>query len=279
LQIQSIYFWLLLNPLQIMKKLLLLLVLFALMGTSRAQITPEHNYTASTGLTELAISGYKYFLMDVTNSQCRLYNMDHSLWKTINLPVPTGMYLYDIKYVSETLFNADSKVELAYIYYYYDATLLYYTYYTKVINQDGVELLSIPGCAYLEVYSPGSYGTKMLAWVYDYSIVNYTVNTMVYSLPGNLPTGANQLTVDPKMSKPFPNPAGSEVTIPYELPDGVNTAEIQLMNGSGQVIHHYTVDRTFHELLIRTTGMPKGVFLYQLKTDQGIISSGKFIHD
>jgi hypothetical protein len=274
--------WLILTlfkPLQIMKKPILMFVLFALMGTSMAQISSEHTYPASTGLTELAISGYKYFLMDVTNSQCRLYNMDHSLWKTINLSVPAGMYLYDIKYVSETLFNSDSKVELAYIYYYYNSTLLYYTYYAKVVNQDGLELLSIPGCAYLEVFSPGTYSTKMLAWVYDYSIVNYTVNTVVYSLPGNLPTGANTVKSEHNQDKPFPNPTNALVTIPYALPEGVNTAEIQLMNGTGQIIHLYTVDRTFNELQIQTAGMPKGVYLYQLRTDQGIISTGKFMHD
>jgi Secretion system C-terminal sorting domain len=115
--------------------------------------------------------------------------------------------------------------------------------------------------------------------VYDYSLVNWTVNTLVYSLPGNLPTGEIPVEGKGNPNKPFPNPADALVTIPYELPDGVNTAEIQLMNGSGQVIHRYTVDRTFNELLIQTAGMPKGVFLYELKTEQRIISSGKFIHE
>lgn len=262
-----------------MKKLFLLLVLSALTGTAGAQITLEQNYTASTGLTELAVSGYKYYLMDVVNNQCKLYNMDHSLWKTINLTVPAGMYLYDIKFVSETLFNSDSKVELAYIYYDYDSSLLFYTYYTKVINQDGLELLSIPGCSYLEVKAPGSYGTKMLAYVYDYSIVLWTVNTLVYSLPGILPTGGITAEGSDNLNKPYPNPANAMVTIPYQLPDGVNTAEIWLSNGSGQIIQRNTVDRTFHELLIQTAGLPKGIYLYQLKTDRGIISSGKFIHD
>lgn len=262
-----------------MKKLFLLIVLFAFMGTTRAQITLETTYTGSAAMTQLAISGYKYYLMDVTNNQCRIYNMDHSLWKTINLSIPAGMYLYDIKYVSETLFNSDSKVELVYIYYSYDTVLLYFTYYAKVINQDGLELKSIPGCSYVEVQEPGSYGTKMLAWVYDYSIVNWTVNTQVYSLPGNLPTGGTPVKGESILNKPYPNPANTQVSIPYQLPDGINTAEIMLLNGSGQVVQRYTVDRTFHELLIQTAGFPKGVYLYQLKTDQGISSSGKFIHD
>jgi hypothetical protein len=262
-----------------MKKLILLLVFLVTMMTSNAQISLEKSYNASTGITELAISGYKYFTMDVVNNQCRIFNMNHSLWKTINLSVPAGMYLYDIKLVSETLFNSDSKVELAYIYYSYDATLLFYTYYTKVVNEDGTELLSIPGCAYLEVKAPGTYGTKMLAYVYDYSIINWTVSTFVYALPGNLPTGGIPVELEGNMNNPYPNPASSGIRIPYQLPDGVDAAEILLIGGSGKVIRSYRVDRAFHELLIQTADLPKGVYIYQLKTERGIAHAGKFIHD
>lgn len=262
-----------------MKKSILLLVFMVLMMTSRAQIYLEKNYPASTGLTQLAQSGYKYFLMDAVNNQCKLYNMDHSIWKTINLSVPAGMYLYDIKLVSETLFNTDSKVELAYIYYSYDTTLLYYTYNTKVINENGLELLSIPGCAYLEVQTPGTYGTKMLAYVYDYSIILWTLNTLVYSLPGTLPTGGIAVERDARQGKPFPNPASSMVTIPYELPDGIHNAEIRLINGSGQVIKSYKIDRTFHELQVQLADLPKGVYVYQVKTERGIVGYGKLMHD
>ncbi|MEI7980244.1 MAG: T9SS type A sorting domain-containing protein [Bacteroidota bacterium] len=262
-----------------MKKPILFIVLTMIMGSASAQISLEKAYTSSTALTELSISGYKYFLMDVVNNKCQLYNMDHSLWKTINIAVPTGMYLYDIRYVSESLFNSDSKVELAYTYYSYDTTLLYYTYYTRVINQDGAELLSIPGCAYVEVEVPGTYGTKMLAYVYDYSIINWTLNTLVYSLPGSLPLGALPVEGSRDIKKPFPNPASSVVTIPYELPSGVNEAELRLVSGAGRVMKRFRIDGTFHELLIHTADLPKGVYMYQLKTDQGVISSGKLIHD
>ncbi|MEI7500613.1 MAG: T9SS type A sorting domain-containing protein [Bacteroidota bacterium] len=262
-----------------MKKLILSLLSLSLIATSSAQISLENTYPASTGLTELAVSGFKYYMMDVVNNQCKLYNIDHSLWKTINLIVPAGMYLYDIRYVSETLFNTDNKVELAYIYYSYDTTLLFYTYYTMVVNEDGQLLLSIPGCSYLEVKAPGAYGTKMLAYVYDYSIVLWTMNTQVYSLPGNLPTGEISVEGNSFLNRPFPNPASANVTIPYQLPFGVNTAEIRLINESGKLIKSYTVDRTFRELLIQIADLPKGIYVYQVKSDQGIFSSGKLIHD
>jgi hypothetical protein len=262
-----------------MKKLILFLGFLAFIPIVKAQITLENNYPASATVTELALSGYKYYLMDVTNNQCRLFNMDHSIWKTINLEVPSGMYLYDIRGVSETLFNIDSKVELAYIYYSYDTTLLYYTYYTKIVNEDGVDVLSIPGCAYIDFKTSGSNGTKLLAYVYDYSIIMWTVNTLIYSLPGNLPTGEIYLETENNHTLAYPNPAHSILTIPYHLPIGTESGQLQILNTSGQIQKTLRLSPNFHELLIPMNDLSGGGYIYQVKTSRGVVSSGSFIHD
>jgi hypothetical protein len=260
-----------------MKKIVLALTLLTFTVTSRSQIALEYNYPASTGLTELAISGYKYFQMDVVNSKCEIYNMDHSLWKTVSLDVPNGMYLYDIRFVSESLFNTDSKVELAYIYYSYDTTLYYYTYYCKVIDETGMELLSIPGCSFLDVRSVGAEGYKMLAYVYDYSIISWTVNTHVYSLPGILPNSGVEVEGREGNRRPFPNPAASILTISYDLPDGTKAARLELMSASGQLVRDYSIDQNKHELLIPTSGLPSGTYIYQIRSNERVVDSGKLI--
>ncbi len=262
-----------------MKKIALSISMLILSFASMSQIMLEHTYTASTSLTELSNSGYKYYSMDAVNNQCKLYNLDHSPWKTITLSVPAGLYLYDIKFVSETLFNSDSKVELAYIYYSYDTTLYYYTYYTRVINENGLELLSVPGAGYLELKSTTSNGTKFLAYVYNYSIYPSTVNTLVYSVPGNIPTGG--ITEQPIVENgfPFPNPTHDLVTIPYDLPDGESTASIILMDSSGKHFKSFTVDRTFNSIQIPMRDLPRGLFVYQVKTRSGVISTGRIIHE
>ena len=262
-----------------MKKLILLFALAAISFISEAQITLEQNYPASTAVAQLASSGFKYYLADYTNNQCKIYNTDHSLWKTIAMTVPTGRYLYSVTYVSDALFNTDSKVELAYTWYAYDTTLFYYTYNTRVIDEDGIELLNVPGCSFIDVVSAGAKGTKMLAYVYDYSKVYYTTNTLVYSLPGTLPAYGMISRGNEYLHKAYPNPAQAVVNIPYELPEGTGQGQVLLINGSGQVLKSYRVDRTFHELTIPTGDLPVGVLLYQLKTSEGIIGSGKLIHN
>jgi len=111
-----------------MKRIILpVMILIASLGL-KGQITLEQSYAVSGTLTQLENDGYKYFFMDVVNSQCRLYNLDHSLWKTIDLSVPEGYWLYEIAYVSQKLFDTDDLIELSYICYYYNETVQYYTY-------------------------------------------------------------------------------------------------------------------------------------------------------
>ena len=261
-----------------MKKTTLLSALLLLTFIAQSQIVFEHDYPGSTSITKLSISGNKYYLMDWTNSQCKLYNMDHSVWKTINLSVPAGNYLYDIKFVSETLFNLDAKVELAYVYYSYDSTLYYYTYVTKVINEDGNELLAIPGAEYSEAINSASNGTKYLAYVYDYSVLPYTVNTMVYSVPGQLSSdGQDDAGLLAKPSPAFPNPCHSSVTIPYTLPKGTTNGEILLIDSNGKTLRTFKLDNAFSDLQLNTTGMPQGLYFYRITAEGQVSSAGKII--
>lgn len=251
----------------------------AWMIASYGQISLENNYSGSVGLTNLAISGYKYFQMDVANNQCRIYNPDHSVWKVIALSVPKDNYLYDVRYISETLFNNDAKVELVYTYYTYDTTLFYYTYHSKVIDENGIELLDMPGCSYVNVVSAGTNTFKMMAYVYDYSVINWTLNTYVYALPGTLPFSEIPAEGESTLQSPYPNPSHSAFTIPYQLPDGVNTGEILLTDHMGKPVRNYKVDRNSSELTIGIDGLPSGVYYYRLTAGDKILSTGKLVHN
>ncbi|HNY02477.1 MAG TPA: T9SS type A sorting domain-containing protein [Bacteroidales bacterium] len=260
-----------------MKTFFISLLMLALSTGSYSQIQLEHDYAASATLTNLAVSGWKYYLMDVTTNQCRLYNMNHSLWKTISLSVPSGMYLYDVRYVTETLFNTDNKVELAYIYYSYDTTLYYYTYYTKIINEEGTVLLSIPGCSYVDVIAAGSSGTKMLAYVYDYSVVNWTINTLVYSVPGTLVADGDGPEGVGTELLPYPNPAGNWVTIPTAGHAGPGS--LDLFNSAGRPVRSLPFDSRNNTIAIPLTGLPAGVYHYRLNGISGPAGRGTLIHE
>jgi len=235
------------------------------------QINLESTYNYSGSYTNLRSSGDKFFIMDVASSQCRIYNTNHSIWKTINLSVPSGNYLYDIKHISENLFTNDNTLCLAYVYYYYDEVNQFYTFNARIIKENGTELLFIPGCQYLNVVNTSTSGTKLVAYSYDYSQTIYTVTTRVYSLPGTITSTAEGESVLPLLSDlpAFPNPASTQVTIPYTLPAGSAPAILRLINQSGQIVKETTILPENNKFILNVQGMKAGVYLYRIEAASG----------
>jgi hypothetical protein len=229
-----------------------------------AQINLEQTYNNSGTFTHLSNSGDKFFIMDVANSRCIINNTDHTTWRTINLPVPTNNYLYDIKYLSENLFTTDNGLCLAYVYYQYDEVNQYYTFNAKIIRENGTVLATIPGCQYLNVYNTATEGSKLVAYSYDYSIVLYTTTTRVYSLPGTLTSTSEQGDFSFKAMPAFPNPASTEITIPYSLPSATNTARLTLTNAAGQVVKETRLNANEHQCKLDIQGIPAGIYLYTI---------------
>lgn len=262
-----------------MKKNILLSVLLLLLGSMlKAQITFENTYNYSGTYTDLSLSGHKFYLMDVASNQCRIYNTNHSLWKTINLSLPANHYLYDIKYVSENLFSTDNSLCLAYTYYSYDEVNQYYTYTTKIIRENGTELVAIPGCAYVLVYEAPELGTKLQAYVYDYSISPYTVQTQIFNLPGNL-VSVESLEPGAILQNPsaFPNPAKGFSTISYKLPTHILSAELQIFDTHGKLIRKLIIDAKANHISLPTMGFPAGIYTYIILADNYRSDAGKLI--
>lgn len=231
-----------------------------------SQITLEKTYSGvSAGVAHTETYGDKYYVMDVAGSQCRIYNLDHSLWKTVNLSVPSNYYLYDIQYVTDHLFNSDNSIEMLYVCYNYNSTGQYYTYDTRIATETGSQLLDIPGAGYNWITEAGTAGTKLLTYIYDYSVSPYTISTKVYSLPGSLPAGYSEVQQPAAIMKAWPNPVHGTLTIEFSLPGGITQAGLNIMNSSGQRVRSYTVDGTFNDLLLDTGDLPSGIYFWNLE--------------
>jgi len=252
------------------KGLLLIMALFTNIQFLRAQIQFESSYNHSGTYTQLAVSGYKFYLMDVSLNQCRIYNTDHSLWKTISLEVPVNQYLYDIKYLSEGLFTADQQLCLVYTYYAYDETNLFYTYTTRVVRENGSILLEIPGCQYYYVNDLGAEGTKLVTYSYDYSIFPYTIQTAVYHLPGSLNTGIKPDHVTEAFTHhPFPNPADEYLLIPQEVFDG-RPIQVVLKDVQGKTVAERRVSSSDVPLKVSLNGLASGPYTCMITYNSGV---------
>jgi hypothetical protein len=250
-----------------MKQLVIILSFILGLNPVFGQITLEQTYDHSGTFISLSVSGEKFYVMDVGASQCRIYNTDHTLWKTINLSVPTDHYLYDIRYVSENLFTDDNSLCLFYIYYNFNEVGQYYTYTAKIVQENGTELLTIPGCNYNYVYNMADGTTKMTTYSYDYSVYPYPIQTRVYELPGHLISfSAEEMTPTLNVRNAFPNPSHHYVTIPFDMPASEKNGEIVISDASGKLIRAVPVTNEPTEITIETTQFPRGTYFYHLQT-------------
>lgn len=249
-----------------MKTIPISLTICLLAAALYAQPQLEKTYSESASICKLESVGEVYYSMDVINKQCHIYRMDHSLYKSISIPTPEGYYLSDVQYVSENLFNGDDLLELVYSYTKYVPTTnsYYYTYETKLINENGSVLLTVPGAGYTEVLETAEHGRKFLVYEYDYSVIPYRTYTHVYSLPETSTKAAYSLEPAIGLGEAFPNPAADQVHIPVQLPVAIKSGTLEIVDMNGQRMKSQPVLSSASVLTIPTNQLVPGTYLYYL---------------
>jgi len=252
-------------------------------------MTLEHHFTAVgyAGVVNLSLSGRKIAMFDTVTKQLRLYNMDNSLWKTINFPNVPGFTHYSYEpgyliwggadYISETLFNTDNQIEFTTWYW---STTNPGEGQRLVINESGTIINSFPNNFY--VYKSGENQFKAMVHK-GYS--NYDFD--VYTLPGTIPCDpcsnglgmkdAGDNTAQQLLSEPIPNPSTGKTTIRYQLPTGVYEGDLLLYNTNGQEVRKYRVGNNFQYITIDNHDVPSGTYYYQLRCNGGVSDAKKMI--
>ncbi|MBI3503139.1 MAG: T9SS type A sorting domain-containing protein [Bacteroidetes bacterium] len=271
-----------------MKKYIII-SLIAFATNTQAQITLEHiydsaatwNVPSSKGsqlmIIKFEVSGEHYVKVNRAQAVIDIYDMNHSLVKTISLAgVPTPSGVFDVLYLSEHLFNLDDKIEFMY------DTPVSGGFYTGIYNEDGTLLFSDTSLAWIKtnyeqqqlpIYNT-SFGTKMIL-----SCPNGQAK--VFGLPGTLSSGIQEgnaaLMQAQGLGNLYPNPSTGKATLQYELPKGEREGEIILYNTQGAEVKRYKVDDTFNDLLLDNTQLQAGTYFYQLQTSKGSVGSKKMV--
>lgn len=246
--------------------------------TSKAQISLEHEFTwLSAASVNLPTLGYKYYAMDAYNNKCIVYNTNYTIYKQINIPVPSGYYLVDIQYLTENLFNTDPKLEFLYVIYKYDSTLGYGMYSTRVMSEDGTQLLQVDGGGYSIVY-PAAQGSKLFVWMYDFSLSAYSIATRVYSLPGTYTAGSGMPGADfTSTMQAWPNPAREFIYLPIPENTHGTSLRVSLITPDGKQIPINNFRQENQLINLPTSGIAPGTYFYRISNNEGVLNSGKII--
>ncbi|MDB4583900.1 T9SS type A sorting domain-containing protein [Draconibacterium sp.] len=263
-----------------MKKLILSTVFVLYVFITYAQVTLDKKYDYSTSVVKLKTEGYKYYLMDVPNAQCRIYNLDHSLFKTINCNVPTDFYLADINYISEKVFDDDSGIELVCTYYKYVPVgdSYYYEYDSKIINEDGSLIQEIDGGRYIYIVQTDEDIYKVFAYCYDYSVFPEKVWTNIYNLPESAVYSAFLNDNSPGiLLDAFPNPASETVKVVYNLPENIASGKLHLIDNNGRLLEQFLIDNHSDHLALDVSSFVSGVYHYFIEYGNTKTESKKLV--
>jgi len=263
-----------------MKKNINLIMLVLITSNLFSQITLEHTYPKGkwqTSIVKLSNSGMKYQWVDVEAGVLKLYNLDHSLFKSMTFPVLTNATSTVIVHVSETTFDTDSKIEFM-VYYQDDNNWI--NSVTKIINETGTVILDATsetpavntddGIDGFIFNTPS--GTKMILDNHSDS------SAKVYSLPGTLfATAINPTENFNQILETYPNPAENYIKVAYTLPTNIKEAIVSIYNAEGKLIKTYTIDNNYTELIIDTQEYSDGNYLCQINSNGTTISDTKFV--
>lgn len=249
-------------------------------ASANAQVVLEHTYNYSAAVCYLESQGYKYYLMDVPNAQCRIYNPDHSLFRTISCNVPLNSFLADIQLVSENIFDNDPGIELVYTWYRYvpAGDSFYYIYGSRIIQEDGSLLQDIEGARYVYLNEVQDGQWKLFAYCFDYSVWPEKVWTNIYSLAGS-PVNSAALT---EASGAFsvnmiPNPARNNLKVSYKLPEGAREGVLYIFSSNGKLEGRFAVDNHTDHLLLDISRYKSGLYYYFVESGNRRSPSGKLV--
>ncbi|MFN5345614.1 MAG: T9SS type A sorting domain-containing protein [Bacteroidota bacterium] len=281
-----------------MKNIFLLYCLLLLFNISKAQINFEHSYgvynEVPVHITTLENSGDKFVVYDEFISTLYIYNLNHTLWKTITVDTnalgvsPATLQFGEgvsISYLKENLFDLDGQVEFIWQFSIFSNPT---QIISAIIDESGLPLAVFDSCyiindmeGYYQSIRNTSSGTKLI------TENGFTNEYKVYSLPGTLtcnPCGGvsginnpnnanNRLT-----SKAYPVPSEKSVTIQYELPNNIKSGFLIVYNSSGAEVMKLQIGPAFKDVALPVESLQAGTYIYAIQSQQGEnISSGRFI--
>ncbi len=268
-----------------MKKFILFILLL-IYFEGHSQITLSFQTSSPNYLCfKLSDTETKFFDYDLNkiNSlhHLSLYNVDGTLFKSIQLPVDPSTGIFRIEWISRTLFDNDPS-NIEYLLCYQKDSSYYTQSRTKVLREDGTVLLDELNASLQFFYGLGYWmpvilstesGTKLkLEYLWAGGGTYY--QSKVFNLPGSIPTGTfdNLQGINGGQSL-YPNPNNGSFFIKLNKHDG-KSYMIDLYTTNGILIDTFkSSDNPAH---VVTNGLSEGVYLINTH-NENLNSSNKVI--
>ncbi len=269
-----------------MKKIILFTAILVSTVCTKAQITYEQSYPVVSPrygwffVTDIGDNNYKYVLHDYYTDIVSLYNLDHTLYLNIQIPISSDTGIrYSIGYITNRLFDCDSS-NLEY------ALLPENSIYPfKVYRTDGAELFSKDsvyawwcyGCQEASTEIRPVVNTPEGAKLYLQDTWSNPNRVLVYGLCGTLPNSISERNAQKFFVKVYPNPATHKINFRIAPPDSQSGYELQIFNSNFQFLKACAVTEDNTQIDLDDQSFSSGIYFYALKREQKIFQTGKFV--
>ena len=260
-------------------KIILTFICLAKIIPVAGQITLEHEYYNRKLLYHIKLesSGDKYASVKPNQDLIQIYNTDHSLFKTINIPPQPQKTFYDVAFITEKLFNLDTT-DIEYLITGFDSTGEYFTsiyneFGNLLFHRDSVFPLDFLGVVGLLIPSTPIFNIDSSAVMILMTYVNINNDFYVYRLPGKIESDCcddfatniyNQDLPHRFVFNTFPNPSKGKTILQYELPEGIKKAELIIYSLNGIEIKRYQITNAFKSFELDNSDLSSGTYFYQL---------------
>lgn len=253
-----------------MRKFIIATALLLTTLISKSQINLEHSfddsyYNKRSGVYFFNTENLSYFAMfDQQNNQLKIFNQDYSLYKIVNIAVPSGKVPETFLFFSSNIFNADDKIE--FLVSWFDSEDVAINYTLLLYNEDGLLLKDFGFMFGLPTICKTA--NNQLKLFIGREIKNNSTNpaslnvsTDVYSLPGVLSSNTTLLSNAQKLFA-FPNPSKFSVSLPYKIDQNKNSI-MNIFNINGKLIEKKLVDYNFDKITLDISTYSAGTYIYE----------------
>lgn len=125
-----------------------------------AQLKYEGTLDSRYKTIQIDDGAVRYIKYNKDEKKVLIYNLDNSLWRSINLPLPKNHFLDEIKNISSHTFNDDDFVEIVYSCVVYNVSdkikssnddYIIVEFTLNIISESGESILKIPGSNEMEI--------------------------------------------------------------------------------------------------------------------------------
>jgi len=193
------------------------------------------SYSNAKSVIELDGIGSKLYEVNAQAGLIKFYNLNDSLWKTIQLPLPTSNTIIELFKISTTYFDNDTLIEVLYRSQLSNNGNI--NFKGNVYKEGSGIILEIDSCVYFSIDSIGGLQHKIIAAIATLDGSNYFgTKTFSWREGVNRFVGIDKISYSKQTTdfNFYPNPSSSNFTLNINQEKFIST-KLEIQNLQGQI--------------------------------------------